>query len=306
LDGTTGGGDATPTTVTTLSELQAAAQDDNPRVIIVSGTIDTGSDAVAISSNKTIMGADKNATIKGGFNMSGVSNIILRNLNIQGKVSDSPADTISSRHSHHIWYDHLNVRDAGDGLLDITRESNYQTVSWSKFWYNDANQDHRLASLNGGGGGTHPADYGHLKITYHHNWWGDNVDQRMPRVMYGQGHEFNNYFNSPGNSYCIGVGSYGSVLIENNYFKDVNDPHVFMYNVYMYSAATGNIYDNTSGSQDTGLGGSEHVDGQESYVAEAFTPPYQYTLDAAETIPELVQRCAGPQDNLIQANKTAR
>jgi pectate lyase len=294
LDGTTGGGNATPTTVTTLSELKAAAKDSSPRVIIVSGTIDTGTDAVSIASNKTIKGIDKNATIIGGLDMRNVSNIIIRNLNIRAK-SNRPVDTIASRNSHHIWYDHLNVSDASDGLLDITIKSNYQTVSWSKFSYSDKDAGHRLASLNGSGGGSQPDDYGKLKITYHHNWWGDLVDQRMPRVMYGQGHEFNNYFTATGNYYCIGVGSYGSILVENNYFKDVNNPHMFMYNAYMYSAAKGNIYDNTTGKRDTGLGGSEHVSGQESYKGEACTTPYQYTMDAAKDVPDLVKRCAGPQ-----------
>ena len=35
----------------------------------------------------------------------------------------------------HIWYDHLNIWDSTDGSLDITNQSNYQTVSWTKFWY---------------------------------------------------------------------------------------------------------------------------------------------------------------------------
>jgi pectate lyase len=113
--------------------------------------------------------------------------------------------------------------------------------------------------------------------------------------MYGQGHEFNNYFNSPGNSYCIGVGSYGSVLIENNYFEEVRNPHQFMYDVYSYAAASGNIYDNTTGTRDTGLGGSRDETGHDHMEAGPFDPPYQYTLDAAETVPETVKNCAGPQ-----------
>lgn len=244
---TTGGGDATPVEVTTFAELEAAARGDDPRVIVVSGTIrttDGGGYAMPVGSNKTLVGADENATIYGGVVLSDVSNVILRNLNVQGVWPDAgPDDAIASRGSHHVWYDHLNVWDAGDGLLDITNESSYQTVSWCKFWYTDASHDHRLASLNGSGGGDHPEDWGKLKVTYHHNWWAELVDQRMPRVMYGQGHAFNNYFNSPGNGYCIGVGSYGSVLIENNYFEDVNNPHQFMYDVFMYAAASGNEYD---------------------------------------------------------------
>lgn len=296
---TTGGGNVAPTTVTTLAELRAAAQDSAPRVIVVSGTITTMADGdgfpMEVAGNKTIMGANKAATIVGGLTMKEVSNVIIRNLNIQGSYPNpGPGDTLSSKTSHHIWYDHISVWDADDGLLDITVASDYQTVSWSKFYYTNASNDHRLASLNGSGGGDHPEDWGKLRVTYHHNWWAEKVTSRMPRVVYGQGHQFNNYFNSKGNSYCIGVGSYGSVLIENNYFKDVKNPHQFMYDVYMHAEAEGNVYDNTSGAKDAGPGGSRHAGGQD-FKPIPFKPPYPYALDAAEGVPETVQRCAGPQ-----------
>jgi pectate lyase len=301
VNGTTGGGDVTPTTVKTFADLKAAVQDTKPRVVIVSGTIKTtdgGGYGLAIASNKTLMGADKNATIYGGIDMSNVSNVIVRNLNINGVFPNSgPDDTVASHTSHHIWYDHLAIWDAGDGLLDITNASDYQTVSWTKFYYTNASNGHRLASLNGSGGGDHPEDSGHLKVTYHHNWWGALVNERMPRVMYGEGHQFNNYFNSTGNLYCIGVGSFGSDLIENNYFKDVKSPHLFMYDLHAYITAKGNVYDNTTGNRDTGLGGTQGPSGVNAAVpdATAFTPPYQYTMDAASAVPAIVMKCAGPQ-----------
>jgi pectate lyase len=249
-----------------------------------------------VKSNKTIVGLNKDAKIVGGLTVKNSSNVIISNLSIEGVWPNSgPGDTLSSSGSHHIWFDHLNVWDAEDGLLDITNASDYQTVSWSKFWYTDASHDHRLASLNGSGGGDHPEDWGHLRVTYHHNWFAELVDQRMPRVMYGQGHQFNNYYTATGNSYCIGVGSYGSVLIENNYFKNVHDPHLFMYDVYMYAEASGNVYDNTTGAKDTGYGGTRDVAGQESFDPGPFDPPYDYTLDPADDVPELVQKCVGPQ-----------
>ena len=302
---TTGGGNASPVTVTTFEEFRSAAQDSSPQVIIVSGTIRTTDGdgyGMKVASNKTIMGANNSATIYGGIEMNGVSNVIIQNLNFQGVYPNSgPGDTIASKNSHHIWYDHLALWDADDGLLDITRESSYQTVSWCKFYYTNSSNGHRLASLNGSGGGDHPEDWGNLKVTYHHNWWGKLVTSRMPRVMYGQGHQFNNYFNSPGNGYCIGVGSYGSILVENNYFKEVNNPHQFMYDVYMYAAASGNIYDNCSGAQDTGEGGSRHACPDNDCTVHEhmdpgpFTPPYDYTLDPAAAVPNIVTNCAGPQ-----------
>ncbi len=214
---TTGGGNATPTTVKTLAELKAAVADNNPRVIIVSGTIKTtdgGNSALQITSNKTIIGADKNAKIYGGIAMSGVNNVVVRNLSVQGVWPNiGPGDAVAVANSaHHIWLDHLSIWDAPDGNLDITKQANYVTVSWCKFWYTSKDHPHRLNGLIGAGGGTQPDDWGKLKVTYHHNWFADLVDQRMPRLMYGQAHVFNNYYTATGNSYCVGVGSYGAAL----------------------------------------------------------------------------------------------
>lgn len=296
---TTGGGDATPTIVTTLEDLKSAAQDEAPRVIHVSGTIRTTDESgwpLEIRSNKTIMGVDKDATIYGGIAIKDASNVIVRNLNIHGTWPESgPGDTVAVRNSHHVWLNHLNIWDAGDGNLDITRESNYVTVSWCKFWYTDSSHSHRFCALIGSGGGDHPEDWGKLKVTYHHNWFAEWVDQRMPRVVYGQAHIFNNYYTSEDNSYCIGVGSYGTALVEGNYFKNVNHPHRFMYDVYCDITARGNIYDNTTGRTDRGRGGNRIVSGQDFKVSPFSESPYDYTLDKAHEVPELIIRHAGPQ-----------
>ena len=296
---TAGGGNETSTTVTNFAELKAAAQDNAPRVIVISGTIKTtdgGGYAMEIKSNKTIAGANKHSTIYGGISLKNASNVVVRNLNIHGTwPNPGPDDAVSLRNSHHIWLDHLNIWDATDGNLDITSQSSCVTVSWCKFWFTDKRHPHRLCALIGSGGGDHPEDWGKLKVTYHHNWFADLVDQRMPRLMYGQAHIFNNYYTSSGNSYCIGVGSYGAALIENNYFKNVKSPHTFMYDVYCEITARGNIYDNTTGNKDAGRGGNRDASRQ-NFPVSAFTqPPYTYKLDKADDIPALVSRYAGPQ-----------
>lgn len=295
----TGGGDARPTAVTTFAELKAAAQDGAPRVIIITGTIKTtdgGGFPLEIRSNKSLIGADKHATIYGGIAIKNASNVVVRNLNIQGTwPNPGPDDTISVRNSHHLWLNHLNIWDSTDGHLDITSESSYVTVSWSKFWYTDESHPHRLCALIGSGGGDHPEDWGKLKVTYHHNWFADRLDQRMPRLVYGQAHIFNNYYSARANTYCIGVGSYGAALIENNYFKDVNHPHRFLYDVYCHITARGNLYESTSGRQDQGRGGIRAVSGQEFSVTPFAKPPYEYRLHKAEDVPAIVTRFAGPQ-----------
>jgi pectate lyase len=299
LSTTTGGDSASPVTVHTYAELSSAVSGTTPRVIIVSGTIrttDGGGFGLPIGSNITIKGADKNATIYGGINISGSSNVIIRNLNFHGIYpSAGPDDAIAVNNSHHVWLDHLNIWDAGDGNLDITNQSSYVTVSWCKFWYTTSGHPHRFNSLIGSGGGDHPEDWGRLKVTYHHNWFANLVHERMPRLTYGQAHTYNNYYTASGNNYCIGVGSYGSMLIENNYFKSVKSPHIFLYDVWCYIVARGNVYSSTTGTTNSGLGGNRDVAGQEGFDVEPFnTPPYAYTLDSAANVPSIVSSGAGP------------
>jgi pectate lyase len=297
----TGGGTATATTVTTCAQLLAAAADKNPRVIKISGTITTsdcnGGYGLPISSNKTIIGVDKKAEVRGGLYMnSGVTNIIIRNLNCHGIYPNSGADdALHVQGATHIWLDHLNIWDATDGNLDITEMADYVTVSWCKFWYTYPDHPHRLCALIGSGGGDHPDDWGKLHVTYHHNWFSTLVNERMPRLMYGTAHVYNDYYTSTGNLYCIGVGSYGQALIENNYFKGVNSPHLFMYDVYAWITARNNVYDNTTGNKDVGYLGSRKVSGQDFSPVELKTAPYTYTLDKAADVPNLVGTYAGPQ-----------
>lgn len=299
-DGVTGGGNATPQIVTTRDEFAAAVSGSTPRVVVVSGTInaitDSGS-AIQIGSNKTIVGIDKNAKLHGGINFSGQSNVIVSNLTMEGcnMESHTPDDVMNVDGSDHIWFNHLNIYDGGDGNLDIKGGSNYITVSWCKFWYTIAGRDHRLSCLIGSGAGDHDdTDYGKLKVTYHHNWFADLCDQRMPRVMYGQAHVYNNYYSCSGNDYCIGVDCYASVLVENNYFYKVKDPHRFMYDTNKMPAtitARGNEYDGTSGRKDNGAA-PDKIGAIETFD----DPPYAYVLDDAKSVPDMVQKYAGPQD----------
>ena len=289
--GTTGGGTSPAVIVTTAADLITAVAAPGSGTIIIDGTIDTGG-AVSVQSDKTIQGANASATIVGGFDLRNASNVIIQNLNIHvvGAV-----DGIASRNSSHVWYDHLNIWDASDGLLDITIESDYQTVSWCRFWYSNSSLNHRLASLVGSGGGDHPEDEGKLHVTYHHNWWEKNIQERMPRLMYGEAHIYNNYYTSSGNNYAVGFGSYGSVSIQNNYFKGMKDPHKFLYDVYAYAGDSGNVYENTTGLRDSGKKGSKDVAGQEGFKYDPVLPPYPFTLNVASDVPELVQTCTGPR-----------
>lgn len=184
--------------------------------------------------------------------------------------------------------------------IDIKAGSDYITVSWCKIWYTDDTvvngkdvHGHRLSCLIGSGAGDHDAtDMGKLHVTYHHNWFGNNLDQRMPRVMYGRAHIYNNYYTAKDNTYCVGADCYASVLIENNSFNDVNNPHQFHYdNEYPASiVARGNLYNNTSGTKDSGQ------KKENNKVSPFETTVYDYKLNNASDVSGVVSSYAGPKD----------
>ena len=95
--GTTGGGNAAPITVTSLSALNAAAGGSGASVIHVSGRI---SGVVNVGSNKTILGLC-GAEIDGSVDMSGSSNVILRNLKLVGPNGSSSTDTVHVQGGDH-------------------------------------------------------------------------------------------------------------------------------------------------------------------------------------------------------------
>jgi pectate lyase len=85
----------------------------------------------------------------------------------------------------------------------------------------------------------------------------------------------------------VRAGIQAHVLIENSYFDTVKSPHQFNNATDQETAniaVNGNVYDATSGTQATGGGGPAFTD-----------PPYDYTLDDAAAVPDLVQRGAGPK-----------
>ncbi len=295
-----GGGSATPRTVTTVAALNAAAAGSTPAVIYVQGVLPPG--RIVIGSNKTVVGLC-GAEVHGHVDVSNVSNVIIRNLKIVGYgvgncaldpsfdatvgcSSGDDAMTIQNN-SHHIWVDHCDISDGTDGNLDTTSGSDFVTISWTKFHYTPRTDvggsdstgasGHRFSNLIGSGDNV-TTDIGHLNVTWHHDWWADNVNERMPRTRFGQIHVFNNLYTSAGDSYCTNSGIQTHVLVENNVYSNVHNPLSPDANGDML--ARGNLFQTTSGTTtSTGVG---------------FTPPYPYTPDATATLAATVMAQAGP------------
>jgi pectate lyase len=297
--GTTGGGTATPITVTTLAELNAAVVGTAPAVIYVTAVLVPGT--VNIGSNKTIVGLC-GAEIHGHVNISTSANVILRNIKIVG-YDCTDAGAISAHQcasgldavtvingAHNLWFDHLDVSDGSDGNLDITNGSDFVTVSWTKFSYSTARADvpgnsdqapesgHRFSNLIGASDAT-LTDAGKLNVTWHHDWWADNVAERMPRTRFGKIHLFNNLFTAAGNSYCTNAGIQASLLVENSIYSGVDNPLEPDPNGDML--ARGNIFPNSTGTTTaTGMG---------------FVPPYAYALDDTTDLQAAIMAQAGPR-----------
>lgn len=295
VNGTTGGGNGPVVEITSAEQMTAyykssGVYNTEPMTLRIMNDI-TGE--IKLSSNKTVEGANKNITIHGGLVFSGkggmFSNLIIRNLRINGLKS--PEDGIDIRMAHHVCIEYCEIFDGPDGNLDIVNQGNYITVAYTKFYYTSAykplpseteSQNHRYSNLIGNSDGA-TTDLGKLKVTYHHNWWGDLVIERMPRMRFGEIHVFNNYYSSKGNNYCIGAGEQAKVLVENNYFENVNNPHIFHEGKKTAQiVAKGNEYINVTGLRDVGQG-------------DAFVPPYDYNLESAATAKATVMAHAGPQ-----------
>jgi pectate lyase len=178
--------------------------------------------------------------------------------------------------AHHLWFDHLDVSDGSDGNLDITQGSDYVTVSWTKFWYSGRERGHRFANLIGSADNS-PIDVGKLRVTFHHNWWTENVEQRMPRSRYGLIHVFNNLYTPTDKLYCVNAGMGATLLVERNIFRGPRQPQDVSSTGNLL--AIDNVYEDTTGDiEETGIG---------------FVPPYDYELDPTEGLPEAIMQGVG-------------
>lgn len=266
---TTGGAGGVVVTVSNAVDLLDYIYRSDSYIVQVSGTITIAGGMHKVASNKTIIGLGANAVISGGgLNLSGVSNIIIQNIHF----TNADDDSINVQEgSHHIWIDHCDFSDGYDGLIDIKRESDYITVSWNHFY------DHGKTCLLGHSD-DHTEDIGHLKVTYHHNWF-DGTDTRHPRVRFGHVHVFNNYYTN--NEYGVASTMDADVLVEGNYFQGVDEPTLVG---YADSDAgdlvqRNNVFVNCASAPET-----------QGSVASF---PYSYTLDSASNIPSIVMGGAG-------------
>lgn len=299
VDGlTTGGAGGDTVTVSTLAELRAAAGSPSPMIILVSGTI-TGTGSVVVRSNKSILGLP-GALLDGvGLRLFGtstsdyVSNIIVRDLTIRNVRATDPAtgggdnDCIGLKWAEHVWIDHCDLSadlshpddwEYYDGLVDISKQSDYVTVSWTRF----------STSFKGSGvGGSSDAGLGRLRVTYHHNLF-DRIAERAPSFSYGTGgHVFSNYYVDGATPSGYAVGSrFGAVMrVEHNFFRRISHPirTEIDSDPGFVSGASTNVYEDCGEPSIT--------------TTSTWAPPYAYdtAITPAEDVPAVVTSGVGPR-----------
>lgn len=272
--GTTGGGDATPITVSTATDFKTAIAGNTPAVIYVNGLLNVGN--VSIGSNKTVVGMTEESGLTGGMVRLTGTNYIIQNLTF-GPAS---GDVMEVSGATKVFITKCSFRDCTDELLSIVRQSDFVTVSWCKFYFSQSHS-HAFGSLIGNRDDA-TADRGKLHVTMHHNWYGNGVRGRMPRVRYGHVHIYNNYFNSTGNGYCIGVGFECNIRLEYSCFESVSSSWADYGGASNGKIGWSNIKFVNS-TQPTFMPNTYPV----------FAVPYTYYLDSVDSVKAIVTAGAG-------------
>jgi len=224
-------------------------------------------------------GDEKEGYRKAGiFTLSNCRNIIIRNLKLvgPGAVDVGGNDLLSSSGTSNCWVDHCEFTDGLDDNFDITKSSDFHTVSWCTFSYTSRSYMHQNSNLVGSNGSEAT---GFLNTTYAFNWWGVNCQGRMPMARVGKIHILNNYYSSTVAYNCINPRKNSEFLIEGNYFdKGVTD-----YYTQRDAVAVTWTSDNYV---------AEASDMPSSFGATV-SVPYDYSVVPAANVPTVVRQHAG-------------
>ncbi|KAF5599098.1 pectate lyase 1 [Fusarium pseudocircinatum] len=212
---TTGGKGGKTVTVTTAEELVAAVKGTEPKIVKLKGKVTLPS-RLKVGSNTSLIGVGLTAHITGaGVDVFHGDNVILQNLKVTHILDN---DCITIRNSTRVWVDHNEFSsdinqgpDHYDGQVDIIRASDWITVSWNYF------HDHWKSSLVGNDATFRDLDFGHLHVTYHHNYW-RNMGTRGPAGRFGHQHVYNNLYEDFLYQ-AIHSRSDNQVLVEGNVFR---------------------------------------------------------------------------------------
>lgn len=279
--GTTGGTGGTTTTIsasssTALAALRAAVTGTSKKIVYINGIVTGDGDTVDVGNFTTVLGVGTNSGLTGsGFRVKKSANIIFRNLKLY--KSPAPTDLIEVQYGNNVWIDHNEFysdldhdKDFYDGQTDITHGSDFITVSWNIY------HDHYKCSLVGHSDNNAAEDVGHLRVTYHHNYF-YNINSRTPSLRFGTGHSYNNYFYNLMDS-GIDVRLGAQYLAEDNVWENSVDPIETVLNDGYVVQRNNEFINSTLGTQQAGT---------------LTSVPYSYTLDAVASVESIVKANAG-------------
>jgi len=222
--GATGGGNATPTLVSSISQLKSAIGGKKPKdkvVIITKNLTFTSMLTMQDAQNITIMALpgvklisnQQDATTSGILFIKRSSNIILRNLTFvgPGAYDCDGNDNLCFENVTKAWVDHCDFQDGCDGNFDNKGTTDNITVSWCRFRYlkeprsggSGGAADHRFTNLLGSSSSDKPTD-GTYNMTWAYCWWDEGCKERMLRCRNASLHFLNCYWNSSVANYYIG------------------------------------------------------------------------------------------------------
>ena len=226
-----------------------------------------------------LTGDDTESYRKSGImSVSSKENIIIRNITFvgPGSIDVGGNDLLSFTKAKNCWVDHCTFIDGMDGNFDITKSSDFNTVSWCTFSYTDRSYMHQNTNLIGS---SDSEATGYLNTTFAFNWWGMGCKQRMPMARVGKIHMLNNYFSCTTASNCINPRKNSEFLIEGNYFESG------VKKWYSQSGATAVTW-----QTDNFIAESKTLPAS---LGSTVTVPYTYTVAAYSDVPGVVQSYAG-------------
>ena len=214
----------------------------------------------------------------GIFYLKSCQNLIIRNLKFvgPGSIDVGGDDLVSFYGTKNSWVDHCEFTDGMDGNFDITKQSDFNTVSWCTFSYTDRSYMHQNTNLIGS---SDSETVNYLNTTFAFNMWGAKCRARMPMARVGKIHMLNNYFNCAGCGSSINPRKNSEFLVEGNYFeKGVTK-------VYSQSGAVAVTWADNNFI-------TEKVS-KPSQLGATVTVPYDYTVADVTVIPTEVGTYAG-------------
>ncbi|KAG0572041.1 hypothetical protein KC19_VG064500 [Ceratodon purpureus] len=256
-------------------------------VFDVSGTVHVAKN-IRVQSYKTIDGRGQRIKITNkGLQLKECEHVIICNLEFErGAGPDADAIQLKSK-SRHVWIDRCTLSDYDDGLIDVTRQSSFVTVSRCHFF------NHNKTMLIG-------ADPKHfedrcIRVTIHHCFY-DGTRQRHPRVRFAKVHLYNNYTRG-WSVYAVCASVESQVLSQHCIYEAGDKKKGFEYYCEKAGDKDHEAWGTLRSENDLFLNGAQgHMQGpNQVFGVEEFYS--NYTLESADAeLIKKIQRIAGWQN----------